>query len=65
MTRQAVTKHLHVLADVGLVRGIRRGREQLWEVAPGSLDEARRCLDHIASQWDEALERLRATVEEG
>ena len=65
VTRQAVTKHLHVLADAGLVRGVRRGREQLWEVEPGSLDEARRCLDHISSQWDEALERLRAAVERG
>ena len=63
VTRQAVTKHLHVLADAGLVRGVRRGREQLWEVSPGSLDEARHCLDRISSQWDDALERLRKTVE--
>ncbi|MEQ1508641.1 MAG: metalloregulator ArsR/SmtB family transcription factor, partial [Myxococcota bacterium] len=32
VSRQAVTKHLHVLADAGLVRGVRRGREQLWAV---------------------------------
>jgi DNA-binding transcriptional ArsR family regulator len=64
VTRQAVTKHLHVLADAGLVRGSRRGREQLWEIEPAQLQEARTCLDLISSQWDAALERLRITVEE-
>ena len=30
VTRQAITKHLHALADAGLVRGTRRGRERIW-----------------------------------
>jgi DNA-binding transcriptional ArsR family regulator len=63
-TRQAVTKHLDVLASVGLVRDTRAGRERLWEFAPGSLDEARRTLEVIAAQWDGALERLRRAVED-
>ena len=64
VTRQAVTKHLHVLEGAGLVRGARRGREQVWEIEPAQLEEARSCLDLIASQWDAALERLRLAVEE-
>ena len=64
LTRQAVTKHLHVLADAGLARSIRRGREQLWRIEPVPLDEARRSLDLIARRWDEALLRMKATVEE-
>jgi DNA-binding transcriptional ArsR family regulator len=64
VTRQAVTKHLHVLEGAGLVRGSRRGREQVWEIAPAQLQEARQCLELISSQWDAALERLRAIVEE-
>ena len=64
MTRQAVTKHLNVLADAGLVRGFRRGREHVWELRPDQLEEARRVLDLISRRWDEALERLRALVEE-
>ena len=32
VTRQAITKHLVVLADAGIVRGKKRGREHLWEV---------------------------------
>jgi DNA-binding transcriptional ArsR family regulator len=63
VTRQAITKHLHVLAGAGLVRGSRLGREQIWEIEPERLEEARRSLDHIAAQWDEALGRLRAALE--
>ncbi|GLQ95073.1 ArsR/SmtB family transcription factor [Dyella acidisoli] len=64
ITRQAVTKHLHVLADAGLVRDVRQGRERLWEFEPSRLDEARRSLDAIAEQWDQALLRLKATLED-
>ena len=63
VTRQAVTKHLHVLAEAGLARGVRHGREQLWEVEPAPLQEARRYLDLVSQRWDEALDRLKASVE--
>jgi DNA-binding transcriptional ArsR family regulator len=63
VTRQAVTKHLHVLAAAGLAKGIRYGRERLWEIEATPLQEARRCLDAISAQWDEALARLKAAVE--
>jgi DNA-binding transcriptional ArsR family regulator len=65
VTRQAVTKHLNILAGAGLVRDIRVGRERLWEVETRQLEEARRCLDRISCQWDEALARLKSAVEEG
>jgi DNA-binding transcriptional ArsR family regulator len=64
VTRQAVTKHLRVLAEVGLARGVRKGRERLWRLDPAPLDEARRSLERIAERWDEALQRLKAAVEE-
>jgi len=63
VTRQAVTKHLNVLADVGIVRGMRSGRERVWELEPRQLEEARRYLDLISTQWDEALGRLQQMVE--
>src|SRR5215475_872521 len=63
ITRQAVTKHLQVLADAGLVRDVKVGRERLWEFEPGRLEEARRSLDEIARQWDYALNKLRMAVE--
>src|SRR5262245_31891428 len=58
VTRQAVTKHLRVLRSAGLARGSAHGRERIWEFEPQPLDEARRSLDLIAEQWDEALSRL-------
>src|SRR5436305_14582764 len=63
MTRQAVTKHLQVLAGAGVVRSEWRGRERLWELRTRELTEARRMLDTISARWDKALERLRAMVE--
>jgi DNA-binding transcriptional ArsR family regulator len=63
VTRQAITKHLHVLSDAGLVHGVRQGREQIWELDPKRLDETRRYLDRISEQWDDALARLRRLVE--
>jgi DNA-binding transcriptional ArsR family regulator len=64
VTRQAITKHLHVLAHARVVTGFRRGREQLWQLNTRQLAEARHCLDLIAHQWDDALARLKAAVEE-
>lgn len=64
VTRQAVTKHLTVLAKAGLVRGSRQGREHVWEFEPGQLDEAQRVLQLVSQQWDDALNRLRRIVEE-
>jgi DNA-binding transcriptional ArsR family regulator len=63
LTRQAVTKHLGVLAGAGLARNTKVGRERLWEFEPTQLEEARRSLEVIASQWDHALERLKLAVE--
>ena len=63
VTRQAVAKHLRVLADAGLVRGSRHGRESVWELETMQLAEARRYLDAVSGQWDAALGRLKAFVE--
>ena len=64
MTRQGVTKHLHVLAGAGIIDGRRRGREQVWAVNPNRLAEGRQHLDVIAAGWDEALARFKRLVEE-
>ena len=64
VSRQAVTKHLKVLAKAGLVRGSRRGREHIWELAPERLAEARDYLDRISLQWDDALDRLKHFLED-
>lgn len=63
MSRQAVTKHLRVLEGAGLVRGETAGRECLFELEPGPLEEIRDYLDLVSKQWDEALVRLKKLVE--
>jgi DNA-binding transcriptional ArsR family regulator len=64
MSRQAVTKHLRVLAKAGLARDSKSGRERLWEFESARLDKARRSLDLIAAQWDQALTRLKSLLED-
>jgi DNA-binding transcriptional ArsR family regulator len=63
ITRQAVTKHLHVLADAGMVHDVKVGRERLWEFEPAQLEEAKRSLEVIGQQWDHALNKLKMAVE--
>ena len=64
VTRQAVTKHLESLMGVGLVRDRWQGRERIFELEPRRLTRARSCLDEISAQWDAAIDRLRAYVED-
>ena len=64
VTRQAITKHLDTLEAAGVVRSNRAGRERIWEIETARLERARRCLDEIGEQWDAALARLQAFVED-
>jgi DNA-binding transcriptional ArsR family regulator len=64
VTRQAITKHLRVLERAGLARSTRQGREMVWRLDQHRLGDARRYLDLISRQWDDALGRLRVFVED-
>lgn len=64
VSRQAITKHLRALGGAGLVRDTRHGRERIWELAPQRLETARRYLDQVSADWDAAIGRLKAFVEE-
>jgi DNA-binding transcriptional ArsR family regulator len=63
MTRQGVTKHLHVLADAGVIEGAKQGREQVWAINPSRIAEAQQHLGLIAREWDDALTRLKLHIE--
>lgn len=63
VSRQAITKHLDVLAEAGLVRSTRQGRERIWELEPARLDDAHQYLERLSRHWDDALGRLKAFVE--
>ena len=64
VTRQAITKPLRVMEKAGLVRSGRHGRERVWTLDLQRLEDARRFLDQISKQWDDALGRLREFVED-
>jgi DNA-binding transcriptional ArsR family regulator len=64
LTRQAITKHLHVLEGAGLVHGTRRGRENLFELDPQPIQEIKGYLDLVSEQWDQALARLKTFLEQ-
>lgn len=64
LTRQAVTKHLKVLEDVGVVRASKVGRESQFALEPKAIDDARAYLEHVSRQWDDALARLKVFVED-
>ncbi len=64
LTRQAITKHLRVLEHAGMVHGVRKGRESLFEFSPQPLEEVKQYLDLVSAQWDQALSRLKSFVED-
>ena len=63
LSRQAVTKHLRVLQDAGVVRGARLGRERRFALDPEPIVEMKEYLDLVSKQWDDVLARLKAFVE--
>lgn len=63
LTRQAITKHLRVLENAGLVSSMRVGRESQFAFRPEPIGELQAYLDGVSRQWDEALSRLRSFVE--
>jgi DNA-binding transcriptional ArsR family regulator len=64
LTRQAITKHLRVLEEVGIVHAARAGRESRFEFDPEPIEEIKEYLDLVSQQWDQALARLKSFVED-
>jgi DNA-binding transcriptional ArsR family regulator len=64
LTRQAITKHLRVLKNAGIVRSTRSGRESRFELRPEPFAGMKEYLDFVSAQWDQALSRLKLFVED-
>ena len=64
LTRQGITKHLQVLKRAGIVTSERVGRERRFVITPDPIARARDYLVRASGQWDEAIERLKAVVED-
>jgi DNA-binding transcriptional ArsR family regulator len=59
VSRPAVSQHLRVLEDAGLVTYRRDGTRRLYEIDPRGVDELRAWVDDF---WSEALARYAATA---
>ncbi len=62
VTRQAVAKQLAMLADAGLLRATRSGRETRYAVTPEPLHDAVAWMADVGGAWDERLARLGASL---
>ena len=65
VTRQAVTKHLVVLQDAGLVRGVGERRGRRYAPTPAPLADAMDWMVDVGADWDARLARLKRQVEGG
>jgi DNA-binding transcriptional ArsR family regulator len=63
VTRQAVAKQLALLADAGLLRATRAGRETRYAVTPEPLGEAVAWMVGVGADWDDRLEALGRLLE--
>jgi DNA-binding transcriptional ArsR family regulator len=58
MSRPAVSQHLRILLDAGLVTEERHGRERRYHLMPARLSPVRDWLAHYERFWDDHLGRL-------
>jgi DNA-binding transcriptional ArsR family regulator len=62
MSRPAVSQHLRILLDAGLVTEQRHGRERRYRLVPAGLGPVRNWIAHYEQFWDEHLQRLQKTL---
>ena len=68
VTRQAIAKHLTVLADAGLVEPLRVGREIRYRALGSRLNQTALALERIGAEWDRrltAIARIAESLAEG
>jgi ArsR family transcriptional regulator, cadmium/lead-responsive transcriptional repressor len=62
-SRQAVSRHLTVLEEAGLLSRRKQGREVLYQVDPDRLHQATRAMADLARQWDRRLDAIKHLAE--
>lgn len=62
-SRQAVSKHLVLLEEAGLVSRRKQGKEVLFQVQADRLDQATRAMADLAARWDQRLSAVKRLAE--
>ena len=65
MSRPAVSQHLRILLDAGLVTEERHGRERRYHLVPARLGPVREWIAHYEQFWDDRLQRLQKLLSKG
>jgi DNA-binding transcriptional ArsR family regulator len=63
VSRQAIAKHLAVLAEAGLVESVRAGREVRYRALGARLSAPAHDLESIGRHWDRRLEAIKRIAE--
>ena len=64
MSRPAVSRHLRVLREAGLVEAEKQGRTQVYRLARGGVSDLREYLEEVGRGWEQALEAFKRHAEE-
>ncbi|MDT5322950.1 MAG: hypothetical protein QOF25_102 [Mycobacterium sp.] len=63
VSRQAIAKHLAVLAEAGLVESVRAGREVRYRALGACLSALANELEAVGRRWDRRLEVIKSIAE--
>lgn len=63
ISRPAISRHLRVLRDAGLVQSSPIGRERVYELSSGGLSSVQQWLEEVSATWDQALPAFKRHVE--
>lgn len=64
MSQPAISKHLRVLREAGLVALEKVGREHVYRLAPNGMADLRTYLESVSAMWDDALQAFADYVEQ-
>jgi DNA-binding transcriptional ArsR family regulator len=64
ISRPAVSKHVKILVECGLIEIRKRGRERVCEVQPEKLNEVSAWIEQYQQLWEQRFDRLDELLQE-
>ena len=64
MSMPAITKHLNILENAGLIKRQKAGRKRMCRAEPQNLNNAMAWLEHYQQFWDNQLDNLKSFIEQ-